>query len=174
MMRPGDMRGIVIGIVDAVGKDENAGNIKLRFPWLDPNYVSDWVPFAQNGAGPDRGVFFMPEEDDELVVGFLNGEFSRPFVLGATYNPRHQPPSTDPRQRMLRSKNGHTIRFVDSTEQGGDRGALIIEDGHGNRITMSNGYVRIEATAVLEFVAPQIVLSGPGWMRSVIQYNQPM
>jgi uncharacterized protein involved in type VI secretion and phage assembly len=165
MMRPGDMRGVTIGIVDTVGKDENAGNIKLRFPWLDPNYVSDWVPFAQNGAGPDRGVFFMPEKDDE---------FSRPFVIGATYNPQHPAPSTDPRQRMLRSKNGHTIRFVDSTENGGDRGALIIEDGHGNKITMSNGYLRIEATAVLELNAPQIVLSGPGWTRPVIQYQQPV
>jgi phage baseplate assembly protein V len=174
MIRPGDMRGIMIGVVHAVGRDDNAGSVKLRFPWLEASYVSDWVSFAQDGAGPDRGVFFMPEENDEVVVAFLNGEISRPFVIGATYNPRNPAPSADPRQRMLRSKNGHTIRFVDSTESGGDRGALIIEDGHGNRITMSNGYMKIEATGVLELSAPQIVLSGPGWTRPVVQYSQPV
>ena len=173
-MRPGDMQGIAIGIVEKVGKDENAGYVKLRFPWLDASYISEWASFLQNGAGPNRGVFFMPEIDDEVIVGFLHGEFSRPMVLGAAYNPRHLAPATDPRQRMMHSLNGHSISFVDSTVNGGDKGALIIQDGHGNKITMSNGYVRIESTAVLELSAPQIVLSGPGWTRPVIQYKQPV
>jgi hypothetical protein len=116
----------------------------------------------------------MPLLDDEVVVGFLNGEFSTPCVLGAMWNPRHAAPSADPRQRMLRSANGHTIRLIDSTPNGGDQGALVIEDGHGNIITMSNGYLRIEATAVLELHAPQIVFSGPGYLRPVIQQNQPV
>jgi uncharacterized protein involved in type VI secretion and phage assembly len=174
MMRPGDMRGIYIGVVVEVGADATAGSVRLRFPWLDPDYLSDWVSVAQNSAGPDRGLFFMPLLDDEVVVGFLNGEFSTPCVLGAMWNPRHPAPSTDPRQRMLRSANGHTIRLIDSTPNGGDQGALVIEDGHGNIITMSNGYLRIEATAVLELHAPQIVFSGPGYLRPVIQQNQPV
>lgn len=173
-MRPGDMRGITIAKVHEVGVGSEAGQVRLRYPWLDADLLSHWVPVAQGQAGKDRGIFFMPEIDDEVVVAFLNGDFNTPFILGALWNPISPPPSTDPRERMMRSKNGHAIRFVDSTPTGGDLGALIIEDGHGNKITMSNGYLRIEATAILELHAPQVVLSGPGWMRPVIQQAQPV
>lgn len=174
MMLPGDMRGMVIGVVDEVGKDAESGSIKLRFPWLDPDYVSDWVSVAQNSAGPDRGLFFMPEKDDELIVGFLNGEFSKPCVLGAMWNPQHASPSTDPRQRMLRSKNGHTIRFIDSTPNAGDMGAVVIEDGNNNMITMSNGYVRIHSEGLLELNAARVIITGPGVKRSILHNNQPL
>jgi uncharacterized protein involved in type VI secretion and phage assembly len=138
-MKAGDVRGLTIGIVVDVDDPEHQGRVKLQFPWLDSQLTSDWVSMTANFAGNDRGIFFMPEAGDELVVAFLHGDFNHPYVLGVMWNGQAIAPSLDPRQRMIRSKNGHTIRFVDSTPNSGDSGALIIEDAHGNLITMSNG-----------------------------------
>ena len=94
--------------------------------------------------------------------------------LGALWNGQSAAPSVDPRQRLIRSVNGHTIRFVDSTPNAGDKGALIVEDAHGNRVTMSNALVTVRATAVLQLEAPMIVLQGPGYRRVVTPNSNPV
>jgi hypothetical protein len=81
---------------------------------------------------------------------------------------------------MLRSKNGHTIRFVDSTPNGGNMGALIVEDAHGNRVLMTNGVMRITAQTTLMIEADSIVLTGKPvngtapWSRPVTPSNNPI
>ncbi len=166
-MIPGSMPSIVIGKVVDNRDPDGMGRVRLTFPWLEQSMQTDWVAVAQPHAGKDRGVHWMPEIDDEMVVGFLHGDFNQPIVLGALWNHQAPPPSRDPRERMIRSKNGHTIRFLDSTVTGGDTGALIIEDGHGSRIALSNGYVLISAKGTLVFEANAIQLRGNGWQRTV-------
>jgi septal ring factor EnvC (AmiA/AmiB activator) len=61
---------------------------------------------------------------------------------------------------MIRSVNGHTIRFVDSTPSLGDKGALIIEDGHGNKIVMANTHMLIQAVGTLVIQGASITLNG--------------
>lgn len=173
-MTPGAIPGLAIGLVIDVNDPLKQGRVKLRFPWLDDEMESDWVPVAAPFAGDDRGVYFMPELEDEMVVGFIHGDFNHPVVLGAMWNGQAAPPSTDPRQRMIRSKNGHTIRFVDSTPTAGDMGALIVEDAHGNVIVMCNTHMTVKAKAVLQLEAPVVVLKGPGWSRTVTPSTNPI
>lgn len=174
-MIPGAVPGIVVGIVTDNRDPEGMGRVKLRFPWLDDAMETDWVPVAQPHAGPDRGIYWMPEKDDEMIVGFLHGDMNRPVVLGAMWNHVDPPPSQDPRERMLRSKNGHTIRFLDSTVTAGDKGALIVEDGHGSRIAMTNGYMLVSAkgTLVIEAVGA-VMIRGNGWQRIVTPNSNPI
>lgn len=169
-MKPGDVSGLVIAKVTAVDDRERLGRVKVSFPWLDEEMTTDWISIVAPFAGGDRGVFFMPEVNDEVVVGFFHGDFNQPCVLGAMWNGRNVSPSPDPRQRMIRSKNGHTIRFVDSTEVGGDKGALIIHDAHDNVISLTNSYMLISAKGVLVIEADQIQIrqrGGEGWRRIV-------
>lgn len=141
--------GVVIGKVTAVNDPEKMGRIQVIYPWLaEPE--EHWVPVAAPMAGGNRGLFFMPEIDDEVLLSFDHGHLDHPYVIGFLWNPRQRPPSTEERQRMIRSKNGHTIRFVDSTPASGNQGALIIEDAHGNVITLSNGRMVIHALGALE------------------------
>ena len=46
---------IVIGQVNDVADPEKQGRVKLQFPWLYADYVSDWARTVQPGAGKDRG-----------------------------------------------------------------------------------------------------------------------
>ena len=151
--------GIVIGKVTEVTDPEGLGRIQVNYPWLS-GPERRWVSVASPMAGGDRGAFFMPEVDDEVILAFQNGHWDAPFVIGFTWNPQQRPPSADPRQRMIRSRNGHAIRMVDSTPVAGNQGALIIEDGHGNTIVMTNGHVTIEATGRMQILAADLTLQG--------------
>ena len=42
--------------------------MKLTFPWLSDDYVSDWARTVQPGAGKDRGAMVLPEVGDEVLV----------------------------------------------------------------------------------------------------------
>ncbi len=173
-MRPGAMPGLVLALVVDNADPERTGRVRVRYPWLDATLVSDWISMVAPGGGGDRGVFWMPEVGDEVIVGFLQGDFAQGVVLGATWNQPGPAPSPDHRQRMLRSVNGHTIRFIDSTPNAGDMGALVIEDGHGNTIALSNGLITITTVGTLVMEASSILLRGPGWMRTVTPNSNPI
>jgi len=168
------VQGIVIGKVTSVKDPQNQGRVMVQFPWLDDALQSTWASMVSPFAGSDRGMFFMPEIDDEVILGFLHGDFAHAYVLGAMWNGVAGSPSPDPRQRMIRSKNGHTIRFVDSTPNAGNMGALIVEDAHGNRVVMTNGVMTVTGQATLIVEAPTVVIRGPGWSRTVTPNNNPI
>jgi uncharacterized protein involved in type VI secretion and phage assembly len=173
--------GIVIGQVINVQDPQNQGRIQVTFPWLDGGSMqSTWASIIAPFAGDDRGMYFMPEIGDEVAVTFEHGDFNHAYVIGAMWNGVSAPPSPDPRQRMIKSKNGHTIRFVDSTPSGGNMGALIIEDAHGNRVIMTNGVMRLTAQTTLMIEADNLVLTGrpvngqAPWSRVVTPNNNPI
>jgi uncharacterized protein involved in type VI secretion and phage assembly len=151
--------GVVIGKVTQVRDQEGLGRIQVNYPWLS-GPEERWVSVASPMAGPDRGMFFMPEIDDEVILAFNYGHWDHPYIIGFLWNPVQRPPSSDERQRMIRSRNGHTIRMVDSTPVSGNQGALIVQDGHGNTISMTNGRVVIQATGALEINAASVTIMG--------------
>lgn len=150
------VNGLVVGLVTQV----DVGKIKVNYPWLDDNHESDWIRIATAMSGNNRGSCFMPEIQDEVLLGFDKGDTRTPYVVGFLWNGVDAPPSQDVRDRRIMSKNGHTIRFLDSTPSGGSMGALVIEDAHGNAITMSNGKITIRSQGVLELMSPNITLNG--------------
>jgi uncharacterized protein involved in type VI secretion and phage assembly len=161
---------VVTGLVTNV----QPGRVKASYRWLDDNHETDWMRIATMMGGADRGSFMMPKINDEALIAFDHGDTRFPYVVGFLWNGQDQPPGTDVRDRKLVSVNGHTVEFLDSTPDGGSLGALVIEDAHGNRITMSNGKIRIESVSVLELVAPSITLSGPGYSRLIARNNNPI
>jgi uncharacterized protein involved in type VI secretion and phage assembly len=176
------VNGVVVGIVTAV----DVGTVKLNVPWLDAAHETDWVRIATTMSGGNAGSFFMPNVQDEVLVAFEHGDTRFPFVVGFTWNGQDLPPATDVRDRKLVSKNGHQIRFLDSTPDAGSMGALVIEDANGNRITMSDGKIVVQGKFMIEIEAPAIYLQGPdvspdssgppqkAWKRRVLPNSNPI
>lgn len=153
------MSGVVIAKVINPEDPKGQGRVKVNFPWLS-THNKRWVSVASIMAGNDSGAFFMPVKHDEVLVAFDHGDFDHAYIIGFLWNPKQAAPSKDHRQRMIRSKNGHTIRFVDSTPVAGNKGALIIEDGHGNTVTMTNARLRLDCKGSIEINGTSVTIGG--------------
>ena len=161
------INGVVIAKVTNVQDPNKQGRIKVTFPWLPDVNETDWIRIAALMAGNNRGSLLLPEVDDEVLCAFDHGDSRFPFVVGFLWNGQDMPPSQDVRVRQIRSVNGHSIQFLDSTPQNGDMGALIVQDAHGNTITLSNAKITIASVSTLELSANTIILSGPGYSRTI-------
>jgi len=166
--------GVVAGTVLEVEDPNGEGRIRVEFPWMEGNTKSRLAAIASLMAGPGRGTWFMPEKGDEVLVAFHDGNPSSPYIVGFLWNGQDKPPFKSVRERAIKSKNGHALRFLDSTPDGGSMGAVVLEDAHGNRITMSNGKITISSQGYLVLDAPSIVLQTAGVSRVVSPNGNPI
>jgi phage protein D len=118
------------GVVCAVVTDINDthARVKVTLPWLSPDYVSDWAPVVQFGAGPRSGAMFLPEVGDEVLVGFEFGDPRRAYVLGGIVNNSSRyslgGEAVSPDGTVLRrgfvSASGNLLSFYDEMPPGGE------------------------------------------------------
>ncbi len=135
--------GLVVGIVTDNQDPDGLGRVKVKYPWLSPDHASDWARVVSVGGGAERGVEFLPEINDEVLVGFEMGDVHHPYVLGGLWNGQDKPPGDKSKtvsggkvqQRVIRSRAGHTITLDDSDGGGG----ITIEDRNGNSVVVDSG-----------------------------------
>jgi len=150
--------GVVVGIVKS--PPDKLGRIEVFFPWLSDSNKSYRARVATLMAGPDRGSWFMPELEDEVLVAFEHGDVDHPYIVGFLWNGQDKPPKTDPKIRLIRSVNGHEIEIADPDISGGDKGHIRIKDAHGNIIELGNGRINITGVSFIGINAPQVVING--------------
>jgi uncharacterized protein involved in type VI secretion and phage assembly len=136
----------VIGVVTDNKDPSKLGRVKLKIPILSDQDSTFWCPIIMLGAGKNRGWFFIPEKDDEVLVMFEHGDLNRPIVVGALWNGKDKPPDKNPGgnpRRVLKSRLGSKITFDDDKKQ------LIIEDGVGKgKITFDSQANKITIEAI--------------------------
>jgi len=114
----GRMFGVVTGVVTNNQDPDGLGRVKVRFPWLSKDHESHWARIAAPMAGDGRGLYALPEVDDEVLVAFDQGRVDHPFILGALWNGKDKPPAGNGdggnNVRVFRSRSGHVIRLDDS------------------------------------------------------------
>ena len=127
---------------------ENLGRVKLKFPWN--NSETSWVKIAVPMAGNDRGLFFLPEINDEVIVAYLYGDPSCPVVIGFLWNSKDKPPQSDPSIREIKTTSGHKISLDDKEEKieisnkGGDK--IIIEKDKKIKIKTGDSELQIDGS----------------------------
>jgi type VI secretion system secreted protein VgrG len=88
---------VVTGPVGTRIHTDAYGRVKVHFHWdregRRDGTSSAWVRVLQLTSGPSSGVVFIPEVDDEVLVSFVEGDPSQPFVLGSLYNGVDRPPA---------------------------------------------------------------------------------
>ena len=116
----------MIAVVTDNKDPKKLGRVKVKIPVLHADQTTFWCPIIMLGAGKNRGWFFIPEKEDEVLVMFEHGDLNRPLVVGALWNGKDKPPDKNPGgnpRRVIKSREGSKITFDDEKEQ------LIIEDG---------------------------------------------
>lgn len=140
--------GVVIGIVTNNQDPEGLGRVKVKFPWRESQDESDWARLTTLMAGNERGSFFLPEVDDEVLVAFGQGNLEQPYVIGTLWNGKDKPPETNSdgnnNIRKLKSRSGHEIIFNDDSQQKKEKLELRTKAGHSLVLDDSSGQEKIE------------------------------
>lgn len=130
---------VVIALVTDNKDPLEKGRVKLRFPWLDDSLTSDWARVAAPMAGPNRGFFFLPEIDDEVLVAFEHGDVNFPVVIGGLWNGKDQPPLKNSEAvpsnvdfRRIKTRYGHIIELEDTSSDP----RIVIQTKDGQRVVL--------------------------------------
>jgi uncharacterized protein involved in type VI secretion and phage assembly len=130
-------------------------------------------------GGNNRGTWFIPDVNDEVLVVFEGGDVRRPYVVGGLWNGSDSPPDSmdgagNNYRKVIRSRNGVKVTFDDTSGQekfivetpGGQKltmqdgpGAIKIEDGNGNSIKLETSGITITASAKVTVNATQVAVS---------------
>lgn len=116
--------------------DENGlGRIKIKLN----NGDTYWARMTNLMAGADRGVFFMPEKEDEVLVVFEEGEISRPFIVGSLWSTQDKPPEvndTDDKNniKLIKTRTGQMIEMSDEEK----KGKIEVTSSSGHKVLLSD------------------------------------
>lgn len=140
----GRIYGMVVGVVTNVHGDPlKIGRVEVKYPWLattgGEEVASAWARLAAPFAGKDRGFYFLPEVDDEVLIGFEHGDVNYPYIVGSLWNGKDTPPEPNATahpsgvgktvHRIIKTRLGHVIVFDDSD----DKTSILIEDKSGKQ-----------------------------------------
>jgi len=150
----------------------------IAYDGVDGQDAPLWARVVAPFAGKDRGAFFMPDVDDEVVVLFTSGDTRFPLVLGGVWNGASTSPADlspeGNRYKRLRSKNGITITLDDKQGQetltmetpGGQSvtlkdgpGSVTCQDSNGNTVKMEAAGITIQAAAKVKVQASTVEVS---------------
>ena len=149
---------VLIGVVLDHQDPEGLGRVKINLPGLAEDEIGHWARVAAPMAGKGRGMFFLPEKDDEVLVAFEQGDIRRPYILGALWNGKDKPPESNSdgqnNFRLIKSRSGHLVRFDDTA--GGEKIEIIDKSGENSvTIDTQSNSISIKSAKDVVIEAPQ-------------------
>lgn len=151
------VNGLQVGIVTQLA-DDPAGEhrIRVKVPLAGMDEQGVWARVATLDAGDQRGTFFRPEVDDEVVLGFFHADPAQPVVLGMLHSSAKPPPieaTEDNHQKTYVSRSGISLLFDD------DQKVVTLETPGGNSLSLSD---EDKGIAIQDQNGNKIVLNGDG------------
>lgn len=160
------VHGLQNGVVTNIHEDPDGEfRVKVRIPVIDDENEGVWARVSAVDAGDNRGMFFRPEVEDEVIVGFFNDDPNDPVVLGMLHSSAKASPVTpseENNEKGLYTRSEMKLVFDDDlisvtleTPNGNkmvlseDEGGINLEDENGNKLVMSADGIMIESAADL-------------------------
>ena len=117
-----------------------------------------WLRLVHPHAGKEKGFYFIPEKDEEVMVGFEHGNADAPYVIGAMYNGKEKSTWKQDKNyiKAIKTISGNMIWFND---EGGKEEIKIVNKDAQNEISLTlqdNGLITIKAKDKIIFDAPKI------------------
>lgn len=156
------MEGLFIGKVKQLSGDpDGAFRIKVDIPVVTESSDGIWARLSTMHASQGHGTYYVPEIDDEVIVGFLNSDSRYPVILGSVYSAKHEAPyshndSNDIKGFVSRSKlkltydeskNSITLETPGGRKFSMDdsAGKITLEDRFQNKLEMSSSGITMSS-----------------------------
>ena len=154
--------GLLTGIVVQIhGDPENLNRVKVKIPLMRNEQEGVWArfgtPYASNGVG---GLFY-PEVNDEVILGFFNGDPSSPVILGSLYSSKRKVPQeleqkNNTKQLLTREKLSVTFdeekKSITVTTPGkrtivldDNAKKITLEDPKGGTVELSENGIKLDS-----------------------------
>jgi len=164
------INGLQIGVVTEIADDPAGENrIRVKIPVASMDEQGVWARVATLDAGNERGTFFRPEVDDEVVLGFFHNDPAHPVIIGMLHSSAKPPPlepTADNHEKAYVSRDGLKLHFDDDkkvitleTPEGNklalseEDGGILLEDQNGNSITMNSNGISIASAGEIKLEA---------------------
>jgi uncharacterized protein involved in type VI secretion and phage assembly len=181
----GFLKGVIIDNKHS-DKENKIGKVKVQIDSITEIFETDYINISTPMSGPDRGVFFLPEVGDQVLVGFLDGNLKDPVVIGSLWNKEDVPPvkNSDGNNniKLIKTRSGHKLIFDDtsndekikiitnkgheiSLEDGPDKDKIVIKDSNGsNSIELNSreSSISIISSQKIKLDAPNVEINANG------------
>ena len=140
--------GVYPALVTDIKDPDGQGRVKVSLPWSPDTSSSryeTWARVSTMMGGNNRGTWFIPDTNDEVLLAFEGGDPRRPYVVGGLWNGTDSPPDSmdgagNNYRKVIRSRNGVKVTLDDTDGQE----TLILETPAGQKVTLKDGPGSVE------------------------------
>jgi len=167
------INGLHTGIVTKLESDpDNEFRVKVKVPLISKDEEGIWCRIALLDAGNERGSFFMPEINDEVVLGFVNDDPRHAIILGMLYSQALPAPVTasdENNEKGFYTRSKMKLVFDDDKTSvtiitpknksiviNDDDDSIILSDDFSNKITMNSDGISLETPKDIKLKAGNI------------------
>ncbi len=164
------VNGLQVGIVTQLENDpDGEDRILVRLPIIDNASEGIWARVSTLDAGNNRGSFFRPEIEDEVIVGFINGNPKDAIVLGMMHSSAKPAPisaNDDNHEKGFVTRSDMKFIFDDEKKSvvletpagkkitiDEDAGVIKLEDDNSNVVTLDDSGITMESAGDISITA---------------------
>ncbi|HEY8401702.1 MAG TPA: type VI secretion system tip protein VgrG [Cytophagaceae bacterium] len=148
------IKGLHIGIVKKIHEDKDGQHrIQISYPTIEKDNLGVWARLATFYATKDSGAFFVPEVNDEVIVGFINEDPQQPIILGSVYSSKNAPAYTSEEKNKIKAlvtKSKLTIEFEEEkkiiTIKTPGENSIVLDDDQGSITILDKNNNKMEMT----------------------------
>ena len=155
----------VLGKVASNEDPQGQGRVQVDFTFAN-QYSKIWMRVMTPDAGSsdvvdtNRGIVFVPEKGDQVMVGFEYGDTSRPYVMGSMFHGKNAAGGGDNNyKKSITTRSGSKLEFTDSEDE--SKYTVILQHNDQNTISISvekdKGTILLESTQDIFLKAPELI-----------------
>jgi type VI secretion system secreted protein VgrG len=134
------------------------GRVRVKFHWMKGSQKTPWIRVTSPHGGGGKGMFFIPELGEEVIVGFEGDSAVKPYVIGTVYHGKANSTFSNSGNdiKALQSRSGNKLVLDDAAKSvllSDGAGNQTFHDGAGNIITSSTESITLtcgESTIVMK------------------------
>jgi uncharacterized protein involved in type VI secretion and phage assembly len=142
-MIPG-IKGLQTAIVKKIHEDKDGQHrIQISYPTIEKDNLGVWARLSTFYASKDAGAFFVPEINDEVIIGFINEDPQQPIILGSVYSSKNTPSFTSEEKNKIKALVTKSKMMISFDEE---KKIITVETPGKNTIVMDDDQKSITLT----------------------------